>query len=353
MKPNISSVGTAVILALAAYAPTQAAPVIKEIFSLGGGGIGGGLNHIFRVDLLANTVVDLGSSGIGPSSFTGGNCFPGTLQCIPTNLAMSANRTLYYMAPFEVPGGGHDLYRATLNITSTALVGAPTLVTHLPTTGFNIIDGLTVGPDGNLYMTGYGKSEIYRYNPTSGTFNTVVKLIGGGEFRSDLAFDPITGNLVGIGIEPGSTDRTLFEIPQAIAINSVNGVYTWAYYGGPGSPWALKQLDNSSTDLGGNPDGVAFDPTNGDLYLSGDGTGIYAYDRNTAVRGAVIPLTASSYLNGLGYDLAMQALDAPIPTPTSISLALAALALLTFTTTKKKHVIAASSDVCICGKNSN
>ena len=289
-----------------------AAAALKEIFSLGGGAFA--QDHIYRVDLSTSTVTDLGSSGIG----------------FPTNLAMAPDRTLYYMNPFE-GGAGHDLYKATLNGTNTALVGAPTLVAALPTVGFGIIDGMTVGPDGNLYMTGYGKNEIYRYDPVANVFAIAVVLTGGGaggggEFRSDLAFDPITGNLVGLGVEPGSSDRTLFEIPSLTVLTGVGNPYSWSYYGGALGAWSTKKLD-VGTELGGNPDGLAFDPTNGDLYMSGDGTGIYIYDRTTAVRGALIAGTGDGALNGLGFDLAFQTREAPIgvPSPGTLWLLLAGL----------------------------
>ena len=277
--------------------PAQA-QFTKEIFSLGGGAFP--QDHIYRVDLSTGITTDLGYSGFS----------------FPTNLAMTEDRTLYYMNPYEP----HKLYKATLNATNTALVGAPTFVANLPTTGFGIIDGFTAGPNGDIFMTGYGKSEIYRFNTTSLAFTTEVILNSatGGEFRSDLAFDPLSGNLIGLGIEPGSSDRTLFEIPAAIVANGVADVYTWAYFGGSSSAWATKKLDTSS-ELGGNPDGIAFDPTNGDMYMSGDGTGIYAYDRVTAVRGPLITSTGDGFLNGLGYDLAFQTKEnfnqVPAPLP--------------------------------------
>ena len=308
MKPlrNVLSMVGAIVLMAAA--PVNAA-ALKEIFSLGGGAFT--QDHIYRIDLSGGLVTDLGYSGIGT----------------PTNLAMAPDRTLYYMNPFATPA--HSLYKATLNITNTALVGAPTLVATLPTTGFGIIDGMTVGPDGKLYMTGYGKSEIYRFNPVGGLFEVAVVLGGGGEFRSDLAFDPITGNLVGLGIKPGTSGaRTLFEIPAATVLTGIGNPYTWAYYGGGASAWATKVLD-IGTELGGNPDGLAFDPTNGDLYMSGDGTGVYAYDRITAVRGGLIAGTGDGALNGLGFDLAFQTREVPIgnvPLPGTLALALLALA---------------------------
>ncbi len=299
-----------VTLALAAISgPAVAGPFLKEIFSLGGGAFP--QENIYRVDLSTSTVTNLGWSGIG----------------FPTNLAMSPDRTLYYMNPFD--SGGHALYKATLNPTNTALVGAPTLVKNLPTAGLGIIDGMTVGPDGMLYMTGYGKSQIYRYDIAGDVFSTTVTLTGGGEFRSDLAFDPLSGNLVGLGIEPGSTDRTLFEIPIAIATSAANETYAWSYFGGGSSAWSTKKLDIGS-ELGGNPDGLAFDPTNGDLYMSGDGTGIYAYGRTTAVRGALIPGTGDGSLNGLGFDLAFQTREEAlgVPLPGTLALLLSGLGLL-------------------------
>jgi hypothetical protein len=293
---------TAVALTIGVISAPVSAAALKEIFALGGGAFP--QDHIYRVDLSANTVTDLGYGGIS----------------FPTNLAMSPSRVLYYMNPFEVGGGGHDLYSATLNGTNTALVGAPTLVKHLPTSGFGIIDGFTVGPNGDLYMTGYGKSELYRYDIANDVFSTEAHLLpGGGEFRSDLAFDPITGNLVGLGIEPGSSDRTLFEVALGLLTDSIDNAYTWDYFGGSGSPWATTVL-NTGSELGGNPDGIAFDPTNGDLYMSGDGTGIYAYNRSTAVRGALIAGTGDGFLNGLGYDLAFQTRTSPIPEPGTLAL---------------------------------
>lgn len=238
----------AVALAIGSVSAPASATALKEIFSLGGGAFP--QEHIYRVDLSASTVTDLGHGGVS----------------FPTNLAMSPSRVLYYMNPFEVLGGGHDLYSATLNGTNTALVGAPTFVKHLPTTGFGIIDGFTVGPNGDLYMTGYGKSEIYRYDVALDVFTTEVHLTGGGEFRSDLAFDPLSpGNLVGLGIEPGSSDRTLFQIALSLLTDGIDNAYVWDYFGGGASAWSTKVLD-ISTELGGNPDGIAFDPTNGDLY---------------------------------------------------------------------------------------
>ena len=279
----------------------SAAP-ISEIFSLGGGTFP--QDHIYRVELTTNTVTDLGSGGAG---FT-------------TNLAMSPSRVFYYMNPFEVAGGGHDLYTASINGTNTALV-SPTLLKHLPTTGFGIIDGFTVGPNGDLYMTGYGKSEIYRFNTTTFAFTTEVHIVGtgNGEFRSDLAFDPVSGNLVGLGIKPGSTDRTLFQVLLSQLTDGTDDVYTWDYFGGSASAWSTKNLQSGS-EIGGNPDGIAFDPTNGNLYMSGDGTGIYAYNRNTAARGALLPGTGDGFLNGLGFDLAFQTRVDTIPEPSSLAL---------------------------------
>jgi DNA-binding beta-propeller fold protein YncE len=303
----------AMLAAGAGMAAPASAVALKEIFSLGGGAFP--QDHIYRIDLSAGTVTDLGSGGVG----------------FPTNLAMSPDRTLYYMNPFD--SGGHSLYKATLDVTNTMLVGAPTFVKLLPTAGFGIIDGFTVGPNGDLYMTGYGKSEIYRYDVANDVFSIEVHLVppptGGpaGEFRSDLAFDPVTGDLVGLGIEPGTGDRTLFQVALGDLTDGVDNGVVWDYYGAPGSAWETKVL-NSGSELGGNPDGIAFDPTNGALYMSGDGTGIYAYDRTTAVRGALIPGTGDGFLNGLGYDLAFQTREAPIPEPGTLALLLAGAGVL-------------------------
>jgi hypothetical protein len=275
---------------------SSAVALQKEIFGLQGAG--GGYN-IYRYDVIGGTFYNCGA--IISNKFA-------------TNLAMDNNRRLYYMHPFDY---AHVLYQADLD-GSNNLINQQVVDTFAP--GMNIIDGFTIGPDQNLYMTGYGHSEIYRYiigsySGAAATEVTLVNLPGqSGEFRSDLAFDPVTGYLVGIGIVPdGSGRRSLFQVPAAMAMNGVNDNYTWQYFGGNSSPWATIDLGNPANPggpLGPNPDGVAFDPTNGDLYLSGDGEKFSLWNRNAATLTNYI-LDASGQDTLVGFDLAFQTTPEP------------------------------------------
>ncbi|MBM4031605.1 MAG: PEP-CTERM sorting domain-containing protein [Planctomycetes bacterium] len=301
-------------VALAGWA--LAAPI--EIFGLKSvsGGLGGPFS-ILRYDVTANSFY---------------NC--GTIIGASTNLAMNANRRIFYMYPFPT----FSLYQADLDSGNNLI--NQVLHDTLPA-GLSIIDGFTIGPNQDLYMTGYGHSEIYRYvvGSGSGSVTTEVTLQGGGaggnlsEYRSDLAFDPLTGYLVGIGITPGGVRRSLFQIPGNLAMNGVNDLYPWEYFGGNSSPWASPTFDlgnpaNPGGPLGPNPDGVAFDFTTGALYLSGDGEKFSLWDRNNATLTNYINDPSSGADTGMGFDLAFQQAS-DIPEPATLTLlALGGLALL-------------------------
>lgn len=275
----------AVVVALAAGSTSAA---VSEVFGFLNGG-----SRVGRYDVGANTLQDCGPVASGQFS---------------TNLAMDANRRIYYMNPFE---GSHVIWTADLDGGNNLINQAP--LQTLNTSGFGIIDGFTIGPDQNLYMTGYGKSEIYSYNTTSNSPNLLkeVTLTGGGEYRSDLAFDVNTNYLVGIGIVPDGTGRrSLFQIPSNLATNGANDLVPWEYFGGNTSPWANPAFD-LRTLLGGNPDGVAFDFNTGDLYLSGDGEEFSIWDRNLATRINTLPIGFAGD-PGMGFDLAFQT---AVPTP--------------------------------------
>ena len=196
---------------------------------------------------------------------------------------------------------------------SNNLINQTALTTLSPQLG--TIDGFTIGPDQNLYMAGYGDDKIYGYNvgTNNGTPYTEITLLNGGTtggyFRSDLAFDPISGYLIGMGYVPGSGQSvaSLYQIPANIATNGVNDSYKWEFFGGNSSPWASINLMNY---LGTNPDGVAFDPTNGDLYLSGDGEKFSLWNRNTATLTNYI-MDSSGMDSGMGTDLAFQTVPEP------------------------------------------
>jgi hypothetical protein len=279
--------------------PGSASAVQNEIFGLYAGGF-----RIQRYDVGTDTFLD---------------CGPVMSPKFVTNLAMDNNRRLYYMHPFD---SDHILWQADLDA-GNQLINQQIHDTFTP--GMNIIDGFTIGPDQNLYMTGYGHSQIYRYiiGSNSGAASTEVTLVAGsqglGEFRSDLAFDPLSGYLVGIGIVPDGTGRrSLFQIPGALAMNGVNDNYTWEYFGGNSSPWASTDLGsptNPAGPLGPNPDGVAFDPTTNALYLSGDGEKFSSWNRSTATLINYLPLGGPD--TGMGFDLAFQQ---TVPEPSTLGL---------------------------------
>lgn len=252
-------------------------------------GINGSNNRLLRYDVAAATFQDCGDLT---------NAFG-----FNTNLAIDANRRAYWMNPFE---GGHTIYSGQLdggnNLTGQAAYG--TLNTS--GTGIGILDGFTIGPDQNLYIAGYGKSELYRYDliPNTGNLSVEVHLVGGGEFRSDLAFDPVDGSMVGIGIVPdGSGRRSLYRVAGGLMQNGIDDAIAWDYFGGPGGGWDTLDL---RTTLGGGPDGIAFDPVSGLIYLSGDGDNFSVWNRGGTLLG---------YINnnlGMGWDLAFaQAVPAP------------------------------------------
>jgi hypothetical protein len=145
-------------------------------------------------------------------------------------------------------------------------------------------------------MAGYGDDKIYGYDVATnpGATYTEITLLnggggGGGYFRSDLSV------------------ASLYQIPANIATNGVNDIYTWEFFGGNSSPWSHINLMDY---LGTNPDGVAFDPTNGDLYLSGDGERFSLWDRSTASLLNYI-MDAGGQDSGMGTDLAFQTVPEP------------------------------------------
>ncbi|MBI2759965.1 MAG: hypothetical protein HYX51_00875 [Chloroflexi bacterium] len=275
-----SAVISSAVLAMAAGSALGAA----EVF-----GISGGTNRLIRYDVAANSFQDSGDLT---------NAFG-----FNTTLAIDANRRVYWMNPFE---GQHTIYSGQLD-GSNNLVGQGVYGTlNTSGTGIGILDGFTIGPDQNLYIAGYGKSELYRYDliPNTGNLTTEVHLVGGGEFRSDLAFDPVDGAMVGIGIAPdGSGRRTLYTVPGGLMQNGIDDAVAWQYFGGLGGGWDTLDLRNL---LGGNPDGIAFDPATGLIYLSGDGDNFSVWNRN----GTLLSYITNGY--GVGWDLAFaQAVPAP------------------------------------------
>jgi len=233
-----------------------------------------------------------------------------------TTIAETPDETLYLFRRTPVTDGEVFLYSVSANnilvssgnITNLQLVGSTGLCGN--------IDGLTAGPDGNLYFSAYkaGKfikgtggqvdqclfnlpanNGLYRYRLATNIVEYVGTFAGDlgpgqkNSFYTDLAFDalplPNGGDLIGEGIDSTGT-HGLYTIPRSIVLTGTNQVF-------PYTPWSAVALTVERMD------GVAFDPTNGDLFLSGDAQGVYRVTRTGAN-----PVVISTTKPVLGWDLA-------------------------------------------------
>jgi len=275
------------ILFLAAFFPAASEAVLaREIWSLVGG------KAIARVTLNPPSYVVFGQGILDP--------FYGDVGGGWTTLAMAPDRNLYLLRRFQtidyvysVPADNIQVNGSQI-ITNVQLVGSTGLGDNL--------DGLTAGPDGNLYFSAYHATGVssgqanglYRFRLSTKTTEYVGTFANNGgpnqhnSFYTDLAFDPISGDLVGTGYDP-SGKRTLYKIPASQVLQGVQQTFTWQSFfsGTPTIDW----------------DGIAFDPVTGDLYLSSDGGGVFLYDRITGTNLGAVAGTAGTTL---GYDLAYQ-----------------------------------------------
>ena len=115
-----------------------------------------------------------------------------------------------------------------------------------------------VGPDGGIYVTGFGSDKVFRYNPDGSGGSEFVSFRSGGlRAPSRMAFGP-DGNLY---VTSMSTDEVL-------RYSGVDGSFIGAF--------VASGLDE--------PDGITFGP-DGDLYVANRGTGqILRFDGWTGVR---------------------------------------------------------------------
>ena len=230
-----------------------------------------------------------------------------------TTLALTPDRILFLMR--RNTGGTVHMYSVPADGIVVGMQGGRNIVTNLSDRGSlgiaGNVDGLTAGPDGNLYLVSFdttggpARNGLYRFRPGPGNTG-VTEYVGtfagnagpeaANSLYTDTTFDPITGDLVGSGYGPGPNPHlTMYRIPRAIVLNSVGTVWPFEYLG---PAWAT--FSTVSSQFG---DGIAFDPVNGDLYLSGDRLRGPPVRPERGLRISTGPIPGSA---GLGWDLDAQ-----------------------------------------------
>ncbi len=230
----------------------------------------------------------------------------------------------------------------------TATPGTVTVVGSIGT-GFQ---GLEFGGDGNLYGINSVGNVFAKVNPaTAGT--TVIGSTGISGFPGDLAWDPVTGEMLASVEESGTNQDGLFSIDLAtgaatllstitsitgrvdsLAVDAAGDIFE---YGASSNQWF--QIDRTTfgvTTLGGSgitaatPNGATF--IGSTLYWS-EGSSLYTVNTST---GAATPVGA--FPSGGMLDIAVT----PVPEPSSFLLWSSGLGLI-FGAARRKRLNLASA----------
>lgn len=268
----------------------------------------GGDGRLWKIDVTANTFDLIGALKDPVLGDVGSGW---------STVAETPDKKLYFLRRFV-----NDINVFSVDSTNMQVSGGVvTNLTSLGSTGLGgNLDGLTAGPDGNIYFTAYdndhsnfARNGLFRFHPGSGTTDFVGTFAndagpsGVNSFYTDLAFDPKTGDLIGTG-----TDSNGAFIPYRLKGSDVllGNNHTFTY------------VDAFSSWNGNLFDGLAFNRITGELYASGDSSGVFRLDRDT---GAVLSSLAGTPESGIGIgtDLAVQADTIPnpsVPEPGTLSL---------------------------------